>query len=111
VNYKQKAIGLKYPDLEYGKDYKVVNEGETGLYPEVFSWNTSKYPKPTDQEMLEWYNNQKYIEDRVSGTEEKPERYLSIAEQMDMQYWDMVNGTTNWRDHINAVKAAHPKPV
>jgi len=27
-----------------------------------------------------------------------------------MQYWDSVNGTTTWADHIAAVKAAHPKP-
>ena len=36
--------------------------------------------------------------------------YPSIQEQLDMQYWDSVNGTTTWADAIAAVKAAHPKP-
>jgi hypothetical protein len=36
--------------------------------------------------------------------------YPSLAEQMDMQYWDSVNGTTVWADTIAAIKAAHPKP-
>jgi len=36
--------------------------------------------------------------------------YASIAEQLDMQYWDSINGTTKWKDHINAVKAKYPKP-
>ena len=36
--------------------------------------------------------------------------YPSIADQLDMQYWDAVNGTTTWADAIAAVKAAHPKP-
>jgi 4-alpha-glucanotransferase len=36
--------------------------------------------------------------------------YPSLAEQLDMQYWDSVNGTTTWADAIAAVKAAHPKP-
>jgi hypothetical protein len=33
-----------------------------------------------------------------------------LGDQLDMQYWDQVNGTTIWADHISAVKAAHPKP-
>lgn len=36
--------------------------------------------------------------------------YPSIQEQMDMQYWDSVNGTTTWQDAIDAVKAKYPKP-
>lgn len=36
--------------------------------------------------------------------------YPSIREQLDMQYWDSVNGTTVWADTIAAVKAANPKP-
>ena len=40
----------------------------------------------------------------------RAEAYASIADQLDMQYWDSVNGTTTWADHIAAVKAAHPKP-
>jgi hypothetical protein len=35
--------------------------------------------------------------------------YPSIAEQMDMQYWDRVNGTTVWADTIAAIKAKYPK--
>lgn len=37
--------------------------------------------------------------------------YKSLAEQLDMQYWDGVNGTSTWQEHIAAVKAAHPKPT
>ena len=28
-----------------------------------------------------------------------------IEEQLDMMYWDQVNGTTTWKDHVAAVKA------
>jgi len=41
----------------------------------------------------------------------RQQAYASIADQLDMQYWDSVNGTTNWKDHINQVKSAHPKPT
>ena len=40
----------------------------------------------------------------------RQEAYRSIQDQLDMQYWDSVNGTTNWADHIAQVKADNPKP-
>jgi predicted polyphosphate/ATP-dependent NAD kinase len=42
---------------------------------------------------------------------ERARAYPSIQEQLDMQYWDAINGTTTWQDAINAVKTAHPKGV
>ena len=40
----------------------------------------------------------------------RQEAYGSIQDQLDMQYWDGVNGTTTWADHIAQVKADNPKP-
>jgi len=50
-----------------------------------------------------WTDPEQYKYDRQS-------EYKSLAEQLDMQYWDAVNGTTNWQDHINAIKTKYPKP-
>jgi hypothetical protein len=36
--------------------------------------------------------------------------YPTIQEQLDMQYWDGVNGTTIWADTIASVKSENPKP-
>jgi hypothetical protein len=36
--------------------------------------------------------------------------YPSLQEQLDMQYWDAINGTTNWAEAIAAVKTKYPKP-
>jgi len=41
----------------------------------------------------------------------RSEAYGSVQDQLDMQYWDSVNGTTLWADHIAQVKADNPKPV
>ena len=41
--------------------------------------------------------------------EQRAKAYKPLAEQLDMQYWDKVNGTDTWKEHIDAVKAAHPK--
>tara|TARA_R100000742_G_C4245426_1_gene64439 strand:- start:61 stop:336 length:276 start_codon:yes stop_codon:yes gene_type:complete len=45
-------------------------------------------------------NETKYQRDRV---------YPSITDQLDMQYWDKVNGTTTWQDAIAKVKSDNPK--
>ena len=43
--------------------------------------------------------------------EQRAMAYKPLAEQLDMQYWDRVNGTDTWKQHIDAVKTAHPKPT
>jgi hypothetical protein len=50
-----------------------------------------------------WIDPKEYQRQRAA-------EYPTIQEQLDMQYWDSVNGTTTWQDAINAVKAKYPKP-
>jgi hypothetical protein len=49
-----------------------------------------------------WVNPNAYKEARASA-------YAPLAEQLDMQYHDSMNGTETWLDHIRSVKEAHPK--
>jgi len=35
--------------------------------------------------------------------------YPSVGDQLDMMYHDKVNGTTTWKDAINAIKQEFPK--
>ncbi len=49
-----------------------------------------------------WTNPDQYKIDREVA-------YPSIQEQLDMQYWDNVNGTTTWKDAIAKVKSDNPK--
>tara|TARA_Y100001951_G_C11117847_1_gene171122 strand:- start:72 stop:383 length:312 start_codon:yes stop_codon:yes gene_type:complete len=41
---------------------------------------------------------------QLSYDEKRKIEYFDIEEQLDMQYWDLVNGTTKWKDHISKVK-------
>ena len=54
--------------------------------------------------------NSKWQEQQFGYIQARQEGYGSIADQLDMQYWDSVNGTTTWQDHIAQVKADNPKP-
>jgi len=46
------------------------------------------------------YDAKQYQRDRV---------YPSIGDQLDMQYKDLLNGTTTWKDAIAKVKSDNPK--
>jgi len=66
--------------------------------------------KPTDSqittkldELKTAYNNKKYQRDRADA-------YPSIQDQLDMQYWDQINGTTKWKEAVAKVKSDNPKP-
>ena len=54
--------------------------------------------------------NSKWDTQQFGYVQARQEAYGSIADQLDMIYWDGKNSTTTFQDHIDAVKAAHPKP-
>ena len=58
--------------------------------------------KAKQAELQTDYDNKKYQRDREIA-------YPSIQDQLDMQYWDKVNSTTNWQDAIAKVKSDNPK--
>ena len=54
--------------------------------------------------------NSKWEAQQFGYINARQQAYNSIAEQLDMQYWDNVNSTTTWKDHIAKVKSDNPKP-
>jgi len=73
-------------------------------------WLDESQTIPTEQEVLDEitrleqeYSNNAYQRLRANA-------YPTIQEQLDMQYWDSVNGTTTWKDAIATVKSSYPKP-
>ncbi len=97
-----KALTSLYP----GSQWSLNGFEYSGL-----DWHASNTKsKPTQAELeaecdrlqAEWEAKQ-YQRDRAKA-------YPSLADQMDMQYWDKINGTTTWADAIQAVKDKYPKP-
>ncbi len=54
-------------------------------------------PRTTEQKLLAYRDQRRMA-------------YPSIGDQLDMIYWDKVNGTTTWQDAVAVVKALYPKP-
>ena len=55
--------------------------------------------------------NSKWEEQQYGYIQARQEAYGSIPDQLDMMYWDQVNGTTIWKDYIAKVKSDNRKPV
>ena len=98
--------------------------GDEDIYENIKHWYvgngnlTDESKIPTKEQVLaeqerikkeEVYKKQRTGQ-MVDGVVTTDTIYLPIEEQLDMQYWDAVNGTTTWKDHIAAVKAKYPKP-
>jgi hypothetical protein len=47
----------------------------------------------------------------LSLQEKRALAYPSIQDQLDLLYWDKVNGTDNWANTITEVKEKYPKEV
>ena len=50
-----------------------------------------------------------YQEEVKEYQRQRAAEYPSMADQQDMQFHDAVNGTTTWKDAIQAVKDKYPK--
>ena len=93
-------------ESEYAKYVKFVSGNEADgmvIFADTpyFTWSEVMAEKALLQTE---YDNNQYQRDRVKA-------YPSLEEQMDMQYWDNVNGTTTWKDKIAEIKALYPKPT
>lgn len=55
--------------------------------------------------------NSKWDTQQFGYIQARQEAYGSIGDQLDMQYKDLVDGTTTWKDHIATVKSDNPKPA
>ena len=100
-NYKlQKALGQFNLGIHQWWGWKDLEKAQTYNNVEVLNDTATM---PTEKEV-----NDKIAE--LTVIENRQNAYASIQDQLDMQYWDSVNGTTTWKDHIAKVKADNPKP-
>ena len=74
------------------------------------TWQSEDITEPTDAEITAEQTRLQAEYDAKQYARDREVAYASIQDQLDMQYWDNVNGTTIWKDHIAQVKADNPKP-
>ena len=94
----------------------MIHQAIRNIYPEVITirgnsaFDADDNPVALDQSLVDAevarlqaeYDSQEYARNRATA-------YAPLGDQLDMQYWDSVNGTTTWADHVAEIKTAHPK--
>ena len=86
----------------------------TILNPLVWDQIAAAHPSvhtydPENKQYLDIEDNPVIIDDeKVQKYESRLVNYPLIEEQLDMIYWDQVNGTTVWKDTITKIKADFP---
>ena len=69
----------------------------------------------TEMEVEEAYNGNWYVKGfapekpELTYAEKRLAEYPAIGEQLDMIYWDRMNGTHLWQDKITEIKTKYPK--
>ena len=100
------AIYLAYKDKVFSIDDSVGCFDANGKHVDIDAAKVKEAREILDaQAAATLYQRQRTGEAGTTDT-----IYLPLPQQLDMQYWDSVNGTTTWKDHIAAVKAKYPKP-
>ena len=79
------------------------------LYKQVNNERLEFTDADYDQAIIDLANS-KFDQQENGYKTARQEAYGDLASQLDMQYWDLVNSTTTWKDHIAQVKADNPKP-
>tara|TARA_R100000306_G_scaffold32133_1_gene33982 strand:- start:219 stop:518 length:300 start_codon:yes stop_codon:yes gene_type:complete len=89
------ALGWKYPNVGGISTNSGVVTGWPDSLPELTQ-------DLVDSIEAEWTASEGHKENRRKS-------YPRLEEQLDMQYHDLVDGTTKWKDAIAKVKSDNPK--
>jgi len=92
-------------EVNFLNEVRLQDDGN-GAY--IKEWNLD-IPKPT-MAQLDAFEAQANEVERINNIRsQRANNYPSLADQLDMQYWDKINGTNKWQQAINAVKQKYPK--
>jgi len=95
-------LGYQPDPVEYGDEANIPNDPNNLQYAEMMEGVEADPPSNTIED--------KPIDHVKTYADNRRDAYGSIGDQLDMQYHDALDGTTTWKDHVAAVKVAHPKP-
>ena len=103
-DWTQEAVDILCPNA----DFNIIQPPGGTI---SIRWNDLKGDNKPDQSTIDTkvaelktaYNNNEYQRKRYVA-------YPKLREQLDLLYWDQVNGTSKFKEAIAKVKADNPKP-
>ena len=80
-------INILYPDTDY-----IVQDDSNGQGPYIAAWNTDKYPRPTEQELVDRIPEVQAEYDANQTRLTREREYPKIKDQLDMIWHAMDTG-------------------
>ena len=109
-------IKINNIDIADTRDSLIVHlDGTTTERGELF-WIVPLENDSSDKwiTVQQWLDAGNEITDTISWqsvyADQRKLAYPPIEQQLDMLYWDKINGTDHWQEAIDAVKQKFPKP-
>jgi len=102
IPYLYDALKSIRPNSEW-----VINGDD--LYENII-WKDENTIKPSYDEVIAASVTVQEAKSLTLYKEKRFVEYPTIQQQLDMLYWDKINGTTTWQDTISTVKQKYPKP-
>jgi len=98
----ENALHILKPDSLWSVEYDAKNNWK-------INWADEHQEKPTDKEVQDKIDEMQKDWDNFSYSLNRKKEYPEIVEQLDMIYWDSINGTENWISKISQIKKKYPK--
>jgi len=86
----------------------VIVEQSAGENPKIKTWNLA-IAEPTTAQLASYETAGNTAEALQTVLNNRASQYPELKEQLDMQYKDLLNGTTTWKDAVAKVKSDNPK--
>ena len=107
---KQYCANNGVASVDFTKDV-LLQDDSNGQGPYIKSWNVSGLAQPTDDQLNAVDSAADLDERQNAARAARRSAYGDWNSQLDMQYHDEKDGTTTWKDHVEAVKTANPIPT
>ena len=91
--------------VDFTSDVMLQDDG-AGAY--IKEWNLD-IAEPTDTQIASYETAGNTAEALQTVLNNRAISYPRIQDQLDMQYKDLLNGTTTWKDAVAKVKSDNPK--
>jgi len=86
-----------------------VQDNSDGNGAFISSWSYDGLTQPTADQIASYETAGNTAETLNDVLNTRANEYPELKEQMDMQYKDLLNGTTTWKDAVAKVKSDNPK--
>lgn len=97
-------VGLALTSLRPGAQWNLDGDAYAGL-----TWLDKEQSQPSEAEVTAEVERLKGVSETLRYFRDRAGKYAPVADQLDMIYWDKVNGTSKWADHVAEVKKEFPK--